>query len=291
MIKNELIELEEVLDLMLDAVCVVNKVGKFVFVSAAFEQIFGYKAAEVVGKPMIDYVYKGDHNKTYNAVASLLSGETTHSRFENRWVRKDGQIIHILWSVCWSSDHQVRIAVAHDITERKKMEEQLYYMAGHDGLTGLPNRSLLMDRLQAAIIKAERENTLFSILFIDINGFKAINDTYGHLMGDKLLQHIAQRLLSVVREYDTVGRLGGDEFLIVLEGLSSAGDTTAIKRKIIGQFQQPFKLDELSLNVSPSIGIANYPTHGETDHQLIKHADQAMYKIKRMSANSIDYPT
>lgn len=96
MIKNELINVEEVLDLMLDAVCVVDKQGTFVFVSAAFEQIFGYTADEVVGKKMINYVYEGDHYKTHNAVTSLLSGETVNPRFENRWMRKDGQVVHIL---------------------------------------------------------------------------------------------------------------------------------------------------------------------------------------------------
>lgn len=280
MIKSGLVDLQEVLDLMLDAVCVVDKQGTFVFVSAAFERIFGYPANEVVGKKMINYVYSGDHQKTHNAIASLLSGELINPRFENRWLRKDGQLVHILWSVRWSEEHQVRIAVAHDITERKEMEEQLYYMAGHDALTGLPNRSLLMDRLQKVIVKAHRDNLFFSLLFIDINGFKAVNDTYGHNVGDKLLHSIAQRLSNVMREYDTVGRLGGDEFLIILDNLKSPTESVVIRRKILAQFKAEFQLDELSLNISPSIGIANYPNDGQTDHQLIKYADQAMYKIK-----------
>jgi diguanylate cyclase (GGDEF)-like protein/PAS domain S-box-containing protein len=288
-VKNALIDLEVVLDLMLDAVCVVDKQGTFVFVSAAFEKIFGYKSDEVLGKPMLNYVYPGDHHKTLITVAALLSGDISNSRFENRWVRKDGQVIYILWSVCWSEAHQVRIAVAHDITERKKMEEQLYYMAGHDALTGLPNRSLLMDRLQATIVKAQRENTFFSVLFIDIDSFKTVNDTYGHTVGDKLLHCIASRLLNVVREYDTVGRLGGDEFLIVLEKLNQPNDAAIIKRKILAQFQPIFKLDDLELHISPSIGIANYPEHGITDHQLIKYADQAMYKIKKSGTEQVTH--
>ncbi|MBH0038023.1 diguanylate cyclase domain-containing protein [Pseudoalteromonas sp. SWN166] len=287
--KNELINVEEVLDLMLDAVCVVDKQGTFVFVSAAFEQIFGYTADEVVGKKMINYVYEGDHYKTHNAVATLLSGETVNPRFENRWIRKNGQIVHILWSVRWSEQHQVRIAVAHDITERKIMEEQLYYLAGHDVLTGLPNRSLLMDRLQSTLIKAQRNDSFFSLLFIDIDGFKAVNDTYGHSVGDKLLHSIAIRLSSVIREYDTVGRLGGDEFLIILDNLKSLTEADFIKLKLLAQFKATFTLDELSLNISPSIGIANYPEHGQTDHELIKHADQAMYKNKQRGLDNVAY--
>jgi len=291
MTKNEFINLEEVLNLMLDAVCVVDKQGTFVFVSAAFEQIFGYKADEVVGEKMINYVYESDHHKTYNAVDSLLSGEVINPRFENRWLRKDGEVVNILWSVRWSEEHQVRVAVAHDITERKKMEEQLYYIARHDVLTGLPNRSLLMERLQKAIIKAQKENSFFSLLFIDIDGFKAVNDTYGHDVGDKLLHSIAQRLNSVTRECGTVGRLGGDEFLIILDNLNSQSEANIIKRKILAQFKMVFKFDDVYLNISPSIGIANYPDNGETDHQLIKYADQAMYKIKKSGENKATYST
>ncbi|MBH0059256.1 GGDEF domain-containing protein [Pseudoalteromonas sp. SWXJZ94C] len=291
MTKNEFINLEDVLNLMLDAVCVVDKQGTFVFVSAAFEQIFGYKADEVVGEKMINYVYESDHHKTYNAVDSLLSGEVINPRFENRWLRKDGEVVNILWSVRWSEEHQVRVAVAHDITERKKMEEQLYYIARHDALTELPNRSLLMERLQKAIIKAQKENSFFSLLFIDIDGFKAVNDTYGHDVGDKLLHSIALRLNSVTRECDTVGRLGGDEFLIILDNLNSPSEANIIKRKILAQFKMVFKFDDVYLNISPSIGIANYPDNGETDHQLIKHADQAMYKIKKSGENKATYST
>lgn len=289
MMKNELINVEEVLDLMLDAVCVVDKQGTFVFVSAAFEQIFGYKADEVVGKKMINYVYAGDHHKTHNAVTSLLSGDMVNPRFENRWLRKDGEVVHILWSVRWSEQHQVRIAVAHDITERKVMEEQLHYMARHDVLTGLPNRSLLMDQLEKVIVSATRDNTFFSLLFIDINGFKAVNDTHGHETGDKLLCAIAKRLSASVRHYDTVGRLGGDEFLIILDNLSSSHETVRIKNKVLTEFKAVFKLGDVLLNISPSIGIANYPEHGQTDHELIKYADQAMYKNKQRGLDNVTY--
>ena len=197
--------------------------------------------------------------------------------------------VHILWSVRWSEQHQVRIAVAHDITERKVMEEQLHYMARHDVLTGLPNRSLLMERLEKVIISATTNNTFFSLLFIDINGFKAVNDTHGHETGDKLLCAIAKRLSASVRHYDTVGRLGGDEFLIILDNLSSSHETVRIKNKVLTEFKAVFKLDDVLLNISPSIGIANYPEHGQTDHELIKYADQAMYKNKQQGLDNVTY--
>jgi diguanylate cyclase (GGDEF)-like protein/PAS domain S-box-containing protein len=250
-------------------------------VSAAFEQIFGYKPDEVIGRPMINYVYPDDYHKTHEAVASLLSGELVNPRFENRWIKKDGQIIYILWSVRWSADHQLRIAVAHDITERKEMEEQLYYMAKHDVLTGLPNRYLVMDTLQTSIVEANKNNSFFSVLFIDINGFKAVNDTHGHHVGDKLLQSIAIRLLNTITDNDTVGRLGGDEFLIVLNNLNELNGAVAVKNKILTAFGLIFELGDFQLSISPSIGIANYPENGKTDHQLIKYADQAMYISKK----------
>ncbi|WP_336246464.1 PAS domain-containing protein [Shewanella sp. OMA3-2] len=152
----DLTALKDVMDLMLDAVCVVNKDGYFVFVSAAFEDIFGYSPNEVINKPMIDFVYPEDGVKTLNVVDKLISGENQR-RFENRWVRKDGKIVDILWSARWSEEHQFRIAIAHDITERKQMEQQLHYVAGHDPLTQLPNRALLFERLQASLGLARQE--------------------------------------------------------------------------------------------------------------------------------------
>ena len=200
----DLVALRDVMDLMLDAVCVVDKAGTFVFVSAAFEDIFGYSPDEVIGKPMIDHVYPEDGIKTLKVVESLMEGKK-QPRFENRWVRKDGKIIDILWSARWSEDHQFRIAIAHDITERKLMEQQLHYIAGHDPLTELPNRALLFGRLQTSLGLARREGSHLSLLFIDIDGFKHVNDSYGHLVGDKLLKNIAQRLRDCVRKSDTVG--------------------------------------------------------------------------------------
>lgn len=169
------------------------------------------------------------------------------------------------------------------------MEEQLQYMARHDVLTGLPNRSLLMERLEKVIISATTNNTFFSLLFIDINGFKAVNDTHGHETGDKLLCAIAKRLSASVRHYDTVGRLGGDEFLIILDNLRSSHETVRIKNKVLTEFKDVFKLGDVLLNISPSIGIANYPEHGQTDHELIKYADQAMYKNKQQGLDNVTY--
>ncbi|SBS36727.1 putative diguanylate cyclase YdaM [Marinomonas spartinae] len=192
---SELIGLSDVLELMLDAVCVVDRFGHFVFVSAAFENMFGYSPSEVIGQSMERMVFPEDKLKTAKVVETLLNGEV-QPRFENRWLHKDGRIVHVLWSARWSEEHQVRIAVAHDITERKIIESRLVYMAAHDQLTGLPNRSFFLERLEGGLLRVNQNESDPSpvVLFVDIDGFKQVNDNYGHGVGDKLLQLIAQRL-------------------------------------------------------------------------------------------------
>ncbi|MGX9462989.1 diguanylate cyclase domain-containing protein [Shewanella sp. A14] len=283
----DLVALRAVIDLMLDAVCVVDKKGYFVFVSAAFEDIFGYSPDEVIGRSMIDFVYPEDSVKTLKVVESLLDGKL-QPRFENRWVRKDGNVIDILWSARWSEDHQFRIAIAHDITERKLMEKQLHYIAGHDPLTELPNRALLFGRLQTSIGLARRENTHLSLLFIDIDGFKNVNDSYGHLVGDKLLKNIAQRLRDCIRKSDTVGRFGGDEFVVVLNGIDLYTNILVIAENIRAELEKPYLFDNMTLHLSPSIGIARYPDDGDDEQELLKHADQAMYRAKNAGGNRVD---
>ena len=283
----DLVALRDVMDLMLDAVCVVDKAGTFVFVSAAFEDIFGYSPDEVIGKPMIDHVYPEDGIKTLKVVESLMEGKK-QPRFENRWVRKDGKIIYILWSARWSEDNQFRIAIAHDITERKLMEQQLHYIAGHDPLTELPNRALLFGRLQTSLGLARREGSHLSLLFIDIDGFKHVNDSYGHLVGDKLLKNIAQRLRDCVRKSDTVGRFGGDEFVVVLNGIDSFDNVLVITENIRAQLEKTYQFDDLNLQLSPSIGVALYPDNGNDEQQLLQYADQAMYRAKNAGGNRVD---
>ncbi|PYF83383.1 diguanylate cyclase with PAS/PAC sensor [Marinomonas alcarazii] len=280
------IDLADVMELMLDAVCIVDRNGYFVFVSAAFEAMFGYSPEEVIGTPMVRMVYPADKVKTLDTVDTIISGEI-QPRFENRWVRKNGDVVNVLWSARWSEEHQVRIAVAHDITERKKMEAQLLYAAGHDDLTGLPNRTLLLDRLQSSLSLAERERVGLSVLFIDVDGFKEVNDACGHAVGDLLLQQIAKRLGDCVRQSDTVGRLGGDEFLIILNKAHSDDAMLSVAEKVRAELANEFDIDGVVVNVSASIGIARFPENGKQPLDLVQYADQAMYKAKNAGGNRI----
>jgi len=430
---------ENLVDLLLDAVCVVDKSGRFVFVSAACQRIFGYRADEMVGEIMIDMVHPDDRVRTLQAAAEVMAGGSK-PQFENRYLRKDGQTVHILWSARWSDDDQVRVAVAHDITARKRNEaiqtalygisevahsaknllelfqqvhliidellpainfsvalydqqhdaltfpypahpteelnaapqltiatlsaevihsgkpllrtsateesagqppthcywlgvplkshtgvmgalvvrsavlnhdynedeqellqfvstqvataierqqmlSRLQFMAQYDQLTQLPNRELLRDRLHIALTRARREQSQVALLFLDLDKFKQVNDTLGHAAGDLLLQSVAQRIQQCLREVDTVARFAGDEFVILLEDFASADHASVVAEKIRQSLNQPFELNSQHLNVLPSIGIALYPQHAQTEQQLLQHADNAMYRAKQSGGN------
>ncbi|MDP5132804.1 MAG: sensor domain-containing diguanylate cyclase [Paraglaciecola sp.] len=282
-----LLQLEDVLALILDAVCVVDKADTFIFVSSAFEHMFGYLPAEVIGRSVFDFVYVEDRQKTAKTVASLLSG-TTQSSFENRWLHKSGKIVDVLWSARWSEQHQVRIAVAHDISERKQMEQHLEYLAKHDSLTSLPNRATVKERLQKCLNGARVNDANFYVLFIDVDKFKAVNDNYGHTLGDRVLEQIAQRLLHCVRDSDTVGRIGGDEFIVLLNNIANTDTVMNVAEKMCRAVAQPFIFLGVSLDLSLSIGIAAYPEHGGDSETLLQLADDAMFKAKKAGGNRVN---
>lgn len=415
------------IDLLLDAVCAVDKQGRFVFVSAACERIFGYSADEMIGQPMIDMVHPADRQRTLDAAREIMGGEPKLN-FENRYLRKDGRVVHILWSARWSEVDQLRIAVARDITERKQAESRqaalyaiseaahaaedllalfkrihliigewlpalnfsvalydehcaqlnfpyhvddhepqpeqpgtmtgrlctevirtgqpilltpdqnapcwlgvplnsqngtigalivksipggeryteqdmellqyvcaqvataierkqlharLQHMAQYDQLTQLPNRELLRDRLKASLRLAREDGGYMALLYIDLDRFKQVNDTHGHAVGDMLLQAVANRLKGCVRETDTVARIGGDEFVVLLHSIHASEDTDIVVGKIRQVLVQPLRLDGHNLSIQPSIGVARYPDHGTEEKQLFRHADEAMYCAKR----------
>lgn len=430
------------LDLLLDAVCAVDKQGRFVFVSAACERIFGYTADELIGQPMIDLVHPADRQRTLEAAGEIMGGEPKLN-FENRYVRKDGGVAHILWSARWSEVDQLRIAVARDVTERKQAESKqaalyaiseaahaaedllalfkrvhliigewlpalnfsvalydehcaqlnfpyhvddheqspelpgtvtgrlcaevirsgqpilltpdqdalpesfkalvagqdspcwlgvplnsqngtigalivksvaggeryteqdkellqyvcaqvataierkqlharLQHMAQYDQLTQLPNRELLRDRLKVSLAKARLEGGRMALLYVDLDHFKQVNDTHGHAVGDMLLQAVANRIKGCVRDTDTVARIGGDEFVVLLHSIHAADDAARVAAKIRQVLIQPLRLDGHSLNIEPSIGAALYPEHGTEEKQLFRYADEAMYAAKRL---------
>jgi len=439
------------MDLLLDAVCIVDADGRYMYVSAAFETIFGYTPEEVIGRQMIELVHPEDRERTLETASGIMAGNFER-HFENRYIRKDGRIVHIMWSARWSEAEQARVAVARDITdrkrdeavrlavhaisdathrsadmpcllreiheivsellpannfflalydaqrdelsfpyyidecydapqsqrlegntlcaelihsgrplwitpdsrmspdllertdvgpaaiywlgvplqgrngmvgalvvrgykadvqyteqdmrmlqfisiqvaaaiERKQMFTRLEHAALYDPLTDLPNRRLFEDRLQNALALARRDDTKLALLFLDLDQFKQVNDEHGHAIGDLLLQELARRISACIRESDTVSRIGGDEFLVLLHGVQSPADALVVAETIRTMICQPVVLDEVELSLSPSIGIAHFPEHGIDHRQLIRCADEAMYGAKRQGGNRSQFCT
>lgn len=176
--------------------------------------------------------------------------------------------------------HVTNEALVEEINIRKKAEEKLKHIAYHDELTKLPNRLLLIDRLEHALSIAQRHKTIVAVMFIDLDGFKKINDQYGHAAGDQILKDVAKRLKTSLREEDTISRYGGDEFVILIEHEGEAGNTEILSQKIINALSQPFDYDNHKLTIGCSIGISLYPQDGAIPEELLEKADAAMYQAK-----------
>lgn len=431
------------LDLLLDVICVVDGEGRFVAVSAACEQVFGYTPEELIGKPFIDLVLPEDRPRTIAAAAGVMSGIPLRN-FENRYIRKDGRVVDIMWSARWSEPDQLRLAVAREVTARKRQEAlqatlyriseaahsaedigalldgihaiigdmlpsrnfavalldadsgmvsypyfvdahamapaphmldddtllarlmrddaalllsaehgeralpvaaghavidwlgvplrserqvigallvrsydsaarlgdthrellqfvshqvaanvqrkqaaaRLRYLAQYDAMTGLPNRMLFDDRLMIALARAARERRMLALLYIDLDHFKPVNDNFGHAAGDLLLQELAQRIQHCVRDSDTVSRIGGDEFVVLIDGLQQLDDALRVAEHVRAAIHQPFDLPRERVQVSASIGVAAYPVHAGDANQLMRSADIAMYAAKHGGGNS-----
>jgi diguanylate cyclase (GGDEF)-like protein/PAS domain S-box-containing protein len=418
------------LDLLLDMLCVVDDAGCFVYVSASVEQILGYTPAELIGKPMRDYIWPDDVADTLSKAQAVIQGQSL-VHFENRYRHKQGHAVYLSWSARRSATEQVRVGVARDIStvrlaqarqqllyaiaeathqtddlaalyqriatllkpllplqhlhiavgdaadtqwqilpvaqdaqhgaapevdtqllcrqvalsgkrqwaqpdqnhgwlalplpgaeslqgvlllhpgtglayqdadlvlldflavqlgaaiERKTMLLRLQQLALYDSLTGLANRTLLLDRLQSALQRASRDEQPLALLYLDLDRFKQVNDNFGHAVGDLLLQQTAQRILQVVRQTDTVARFGGDEFVVLLEQLHQADTALLVAEKIRQALAQPFLLAGQQFLTTPSIGLALFPQHGADGRQLLHSADSAMYQAKREGGDQI----
>ncbi|WP_341937933.1 sensor domain-containing diguanylate cyclase [Marinimicrobium sp. C2-29] len=268
-------------NLLLDAVFVVDLDDQIVFVSDACEALLGYRADELVGTPITDYVHPDDLADTRASIVRVMVGQS-HNDFCNRYIHKDGTIVYILWSARLSEEDGVRIGVARDVTALRQAEDKLRFLAHHDPLTGLTNRLLFHDRLESALSAAHRHQSSLALLFLDLNDFKYINDTHGHAMGDRVLCMIAGRLEGCVRETDTVARMGGDEFTVLLTDIQSVEAVYDKVEEIIATVTAPLGAEFGNIKTpSCSIGVACYPADGEDADTLLSHADDNMYQLKR----------
>ncbi|HSO09044.1 MAG TPA: diguanylate cyclase, partial [Desulfoprunum sp.] len=266
-----------------DLLCIADLDGRFRKLNPSWEKVLGYPLAEMEGTFFGHYLHPEDVEMTLAAMSDLAAGKDMVS-LVNRLRHRDGSYRLIEWRSAARGD--LIFASARDVTERKEVELRLKHMAYHDRLTGLANRSLLFGRLSHSLSAAGRNNTRVAILFIDLDGFKEINDGYGHEGGDIVLKTVAGRFQSVVRTTDTVSRIGGDEFVIVLTDMSGTAHVGPVAGKLLGTLESPITVAEgRTGRVGASIGISIYPDNGREMDELLEAADNAMYECKRSGKN------
>lgn len=277
-----------------EAILITDADFKIISVNRAYETMMEFKESEVIG---VDTIAEGArlHTHTFfrKVVNDLREQGYWQGELTNR--RKNGQTFPSWYSISLVADAQGRpenyIAIFNDITEHKNSRAQIEFLAHHDNLTGLPNRVLLNDRLEMAINAARRQAEKVGVLFIDLDRFKNVNDSLGHAVGDQLLKETANRLTSIVRTGDTVSRLGGDEFVVLFSKIKDETIIADLTIKLREVLQQPYELGEISLHITPSIGIAIYPEDGDSVNSLIKNADAAMYLAKEKGRNNYQFYT
>ncbi len=272
-----------------EGVLVTDADGTILSVNPAFIEITGYSEAEALGlKPSL---LRSDRHGPdfYRAMWDTL---TTEGHWQGEiWNRRKGGEAYLEWLTINRIDdfagNAVRyVSVFHDITELRRKDERIRHLAFHDALTGLPNRALMQDRLRHALERAKREGARLSVTFIDLDHFKAVNDGLGHDVGDMLLQEVAQRIRSRAREMDTVARIGGDEFVVLMEELDKAGDCVCLAQALIDEISRPMELRGHVVQVGATMGMAFFPEDGGDSLELMKCADMAMYAAKAAGRNT-----
>ena len=276
-------------------VVVMDPEGRVILFNQACQQLTGYQESEMVGQSVIERLVPPEEQEALQPVWEQLLHAHTPNQHENSWQAKDGARFLIAWSnsVIRHRDGSLRsiIATGMDITEQRRTENMLQHIAGHDALTGLPNRALFQVRLSEHLAMATRSGDTVALLFLDLDRFKQVNDTLGHRAGDALLQEATRRILSCVRPYDLVARLGGDEFTLLLPRLTHQHVVELIVRRLLEALARPFLLEPGEANISGSIGITLFPQDAEGVESLLKQADTALYAAKEAGRNTFRYFT
>ena len=295
---NPALELEgrialEVVKCMSEAVAVLDLDFCFISINPAFSKITGYTHDDVIGKSRSMMRPHHHDPAIYDDIQSTLNN-TGHWAGEIWQMRKDqGEFLcqSEVTEILDSNGHRTHfVAVVNDITDSKRIEQELLHLANYDALTGLPSRSLLIEKLSKAIINARRNHSKVALLFLDLDNFKTINDSLGHSAGDRLLIVVAQRLLAAARDIGLVARLSGDEFVILLENAENDTQIRSCAMRVLAQFNNPILLnDNHSANLTGSIGVSIFPDHAQTPSDLLKFADIAMYQAKNEGRNTVQY--
>ncbi|MEW9899800.1 EAL domain-containing protein [Chitinivorax sp. PXF-14] len=292
-----------------DLIYMLDHQGRFSYVNERAEAMLGFKSSELLGRHFLDFIHEDDLDRaqfTFNerrrgprAARNVeLRVKCGESKSMSNHAVRDGYLTISLNATGLYSQKSPdgrpetylgTYGVARDVSERKRAEERVAYHAYYDTLTDLPNRVLFNDRLSLAIIQATRNTKQLAVMFIDLDRFKTVNDTLGHIKGDEMLREVSARLKSCVRKGDTLARLGGDEFALFLPDIRARRDAEVIARKILDELRRPFVLDEQEFYISCSIGIAHFPEDGATPDSLLRHADIAMYHIKSQGKNGFTH--
>jgi len=270
-----------------DLIAVLDLEGRRLYNNPAYVRILG-NPAQLIGTDSFEEIHPDDRERVRRLFFDSVASGQGH-RAQYRFLLRDGSVRYIESQGNAIRDDSGRIdrivVISRDITEAKLAEEKIHHLAHHDALTGLPNRILLRDRLEQALAHGQRNNRQVGLLFLDLDGFKNINDTLGHEVGDEVLRTVSERLVRCVRRVDTVARLGGDEFVVVLPAIKGPGDVEQVARKILESVTAPAHVEEHSLEVTCSVGGTVYPHDGTDGSTLMKNADAAMYRAKELGRN------
>lgn len=264
---------------------------KFSYVNRAGLEIYNMPKEVIIGKNFLDFKFtftKELHQwlKKVIDTQKIISGEVV---YPNRSIER--RVFEYILAPIINKNHQIEaiVGISRDITDRKASEEEGWYQANYDALTGLPNRRLFQDRLEQDIKHAERTGLPLVLMFIDLDHFKEVNDALGHEAGDDLLKQVSMRINSCIRKADTVARLSGDEFTIILTEVTGVNQITTLSQKIVRELAKPFKLKDSIAKISCSLGITFFPNDATSAEELLKNADTAMYKAKAAGRNQISF--
>jgi diguanylate cyclase (GGDEF)-like protein/PAS domain S-box-containing protein len=284
--EEALLSLKAAVSNMQIGVTVTNPEGNIIYTNQADAEMHGYITEELIGMDVRIFSPQTNWKPMFQPMRKRFKRESIN-------IRKDGTTfpVYLMSDIVTNNRGEIiaKITTCEDISDRKRNEETIRNLAFYDSLTGLPNRSLFTDRMLQELAKAKRQRQMMAVIFIDLDRFKVINDTLGHATGDLLLQAVAKQLKEIIREGDTVSRLGGDEFLLLFPDITQVKDASVIAEKIVHKFSEAFMVNNKELYISASLGISIFPDNSDSIETLIKHADTAMYYAKQQGRNNYQF--
>lgn len=272
-----------------DPIYVLDLKGRTIYANRATSDLFALEPEAIIGKTTLDLGLPSGSDFQRDLEKAVTDQSTYRGKFVHTFASGEGERFEYVLAPV-RDEHQnteATVCIFRDVTERALAEEKIWHSAHHDLLTGLPNRRLFLDRLEQEVKHAKRSGLPLSVLFMDLNGFKEVNDSFGHEAGDVLLSEVAERLTDLLREEDTVARLGGDEFTVIITGAKQRGDVELVAEKIKEALSMPFQVEQQPLQISASIGISSYPEDATSPVALLDAADEAMYETKKAGSDQM----